>query len=164
MEFAYYKEKNLDSFENQLKELALNKHYKYNKEVEVLKEDEILEKSSSYERELLKIFKDKAQMTTYHFKNHKSNYLIIVGETKDPGVIGLAVIFDKKPFKQTGKLAMASLLGLSILSGGGILAAVAGLGVLGSYFKRTLTVKGPLGKEIAQIIESNFGKPIEIKD
>lgn len=147
-----------------MKEIALNKHYKYNKEVEVLKEDEILEKSSNHERELLKIFKDKAQMTTYHFKNHKSNYLIIVGETKDPGVIGLAVIFDKKPFKQTEKLAMATLLGLSILSGGGILAAVASLGVLGSYAKRSFAIKGPLGKEIAQIIESNFGKPIEIKE
>ncbi|WP_239450791.1 hypothetical protein [Mammaliicoccus sciuri] len=103
-------------------------------------------------------------MTTYHFKNHKSNYLIIVGETKDPGVIGLAVIFDKKPFKQTGKLAMATLLGLSILSGRGILAAVVGLGVLSSYFKRTLTIKGPLGKEISHFIESNYGKPIEIKE
>ncbi|WP_204236874.1 hypothetical protein [Mammaliicoccus sciuri] len=59
---------------------------------------------------------------------------------------------------------MATLLGLSILSGGGILAAVGGLGVLGSYFKRTLTIKGLLGKEISHIIESNFGKPIEIKE
>lgn len=164
MEFAYYKQNNLNDFENQLKELALNKHYKYNKEVEVIKEEEILEKSSSHEGELLKIFKDKAQMTTYHFKNHKSNYLIIVGETKDPGVIGLAVIFDKKPFKQTGKLALGSLLAVSAISGGSILVAMAGLGVLSSYLSRTLIIKGPLGKELSQIIESNFGKPIEIKE
>ncbi len=107
MEFAYYKQKNLDSFENQLKELALNKHYKCNKEVKELKEDEILEKSSSHERELLKVFKDKAQMTTYHFKNHKCNYLIIVGETKDPGVIGLAVIFDKNHLNKQENLQWA---------------------------------------------------------
>ncbi|MEB5677417.1 hypothetical protein MXE80_10180 [Mammaliicoccus sciuri] len=103
-------------------------------------------------------------MTTYHFKNHKSNYLIIGGEIKNPGVIGLAVIFDKKSFKQTGKLATASLLGLSILTGGGILAAVAGIDMLGSYLKRTLTIKEPLGKEISHIIESNFAKPMEIKE
>ncbi|GAB1613581.1 hypothetical protein HB162lentus_22260 [Mammaliicoccus lentus] len=164
MDFIYYKQKNLDHFENQLKELALNKNYKFNKEIEVLKENEILEKSGNHERELLKIFKNNAQITTYHFKNHKSNYLIIIGETNTPGIIGLTVIFDKKPFKQTGKLALASLLTLSLLSGGGIIAAIAGLGVLGSYAKRTFAIKGPLGKEISEIIENKLGQPIEFKD
>lgn len=68
MDFVYFENKNLDDFENQLKELALNKKYKFNKEVEVLKENEILEKASSYNRELLKVFKDNAQITTYYLK------------------------------------------------------------------------------------------------
>lgn len=82
MEFTYYEQKNLDDFENQLKELALNKRYKFNKEVEVLKEEEILENSSSHNSVLLQVLKDNAQTTTYHFKSHKSNYLTIIGETK----------------------------------------------------------------------------------
>ncbi|MFW0760914.1 hypothetical protein [Staphylococcus cohnii] len=39
----------------------------------------------------------------------------------------------------------------------------AGLGILGSYFKRTFTIKGPLGKEITRIIENHFSEPVEIK-
>jgi hypothetical protein len=41
--------------------------------------------------------------------------------------------------------------------------AAAGLGILGSYFKRTFTIKGPLGKEITRIIENHFSEPVEIK-
>ncbi|MDN6742457.1 MAG: hypothetical protein L0L63_08425 [Staphylococcus equorum] len=164
MDFAYYENKNLDDFENQLKELALNKKYKFNKEVEVLKENEILEKSSSHHRELLKVFKDNAQIITYHFKSHKSNYLIIIGETTYPNIIGLTVIFDKKPFKQMGKAALGSLIGLTAVSGGSLLFALAGLGVLGTYFKRTFTLKGPLGKDISQIIENKIGESVEIKE
>ncbi|MBL0377877.1 MULTISPECIES: hypothetical protein [unclassified Staphylococcus] len=163
MEFAYYEAKALNDFENKLKALALNKKYTFSKSIEVLKEDEILEKSSSYERELLKVFKNNSQITTYHFKSHKSNYLIIVGETKTPNVIGLTVIFDKKPFKQMGKAALGTLIGLTAMSGGSILLAAAGLGIIGSYFKRTFTIKGPLGKEITRIIENHFGEPVEIK-
>lgn len=110
MEFAYYEAKSLNDFENELKTLALNKKYTFSKETEVLKEEEILEKSNSHERELLKVFKDNAQITTYHFKSHKSNYLIIIGETKTPNIIGLTVIFDKKPFKQIGKVALGWLI------------------------------------------------------
>lgn len=163
MEFTYYEAKELNDFENELKTLALNKKYTFSKEVEVLKEDEILEKSSNHERELLKIFKDKAQIITYHFKNHKSNYLIIIGETKTPNVIGLTVIFDKKPFKQMSKATLGSLIGLTAMSGGSLLPAAAGLGIIGSYFKRTFTIKGPLGKEITRIIENHLGEPVEIK-
>ncbi|MCJ0941337.1 hypothetical protein [Mammaliicoccus sciuri] len=161
MEFTYYKTKDLNAFENDLKVLALNKNYQFSKETEVLKEDEILEKSSGHERDLLKIFKNNAQFTTYHFKNHKSNYLIIVGETNLPNIFGLTVIFDKKPFKQLGKIAIGSLIALA--SGGGILAMGAVFGILTSVARRTLVIKGPLGKEIAQIIENRLGKPIEIK-
>ncbi|MCC2089971.1 hypothetical protein KRP69_12170 [Mammaliicoccus sciuri] len=164
MEFAYYEAKELNDFENELKALALNKKYTFSKEVEVLKEDEILEKSDNHERELLKVFKDNAEITTYHFKSHKSNYLIIIGETKTPNVIGLTVIFDKKPFKQMGKAALGTLIGLTALSGGSILLAAAGLGILGSYFKRTFTIKGPLGKDLTRIIENNFGEPVENKE
>lgn len=164
MEFTFYEQKNLDDFENQLKKLALNKRYKFNKEVEVLKEDEILENSSSHNRALLKVFKDNAQITTYHFKSHKSNYLIIIGDTKQPNVVGLTVIFDKKPFKQTGKFALGTLLAVSAaMSGGSILVALAGFGVMSSYLRRTLAIKGPLGKDISQIIENKMGKPVEIK-
>ena len=133
MEFAYYETKPLNDFENELKTLALNKKYTFSKDIEVLKEDEILEKSSSHERELLKVFKNNAQITTYHFKNHKSNYLIIIGETKTPNVIGLTVIFDKKPFKQMGKAALGSIIGLTAMSGGSLLLAAAGLCIIGSY-------------------------------
>lgn len=164
MEFAYYESKPLNNFENELKDLALNKKYTFNKEVEVLKENEILEKSNSHERELLKIFKDNAKITTYHFKNHRSNYLIIIGETNKPNVIGLTVIFDKKPFKQIGKAALGSLIAFTAVSGGSLLLAVAGLGILGSYFKRTFTIKGPLGKDLTRMIENNFGEPIEVKE
>lgn len=163
MDFAYYKAKSLNDFENELKALALNKKYTFSKETEVLKEEEILEKSNSHERELLKVFKDNAQIITHHFKSHKSNYLIIIGETKTPNIIGLTVIFDKKPFKQIGKVALGSLIGLTAMSGGSLLLAAAGLGILGSYFKRTFTIKGPLGKEITRIIENHFGEPVEIK-
>ena len=104
MEFAYYEAKSLNDFENELKTLALNKIYTFSKDIEVLKEDEILEKSSSHERELLKVFTDNAQITTYHFKSHKSNYLIIIGETKTPNVIGLTVIFDKNLLNKWVKL------------------------------------------------------------
>lgn len=45
MKFVYYEAKELNDFENKLKALALNKKYKFSKEVEVLKEDEILEKN-----------------------------------------------------------------------------------------------------------------------
>ncbi|OEK61732.1 hypothetical protein ASS99_08900 [Staphylococcus equorum] len=100
MDFAYYETKTLTDFENELKTLSLNKKYTFSKDIEVLKEDEILEKSNSHERETLKVFKDNAQITTYHLKSHKSNYLFIVGETETPNIIGLTVIFDKKPFKQ----------------------------------------------------------------
>ena len=162
MEFAYYEAKSLNDFENELKTLALNKKYTFSKDIEVLKEDEILEKSSSHERELLKVFTDNAQITTYHFKSHKSNYLIIIGETKTPNVIGLTVILIK-PFKQMGKAALGTLIGLTAMSGGSLLLAAAGLGIIGSYFKRTFTIKGPLGKEIARIIENYFGEPVEIK-
>ncbi|WP_235318575.1 hypothetical protein [Staphylococcus carnosus] len=106
MKFVYYETKALNDFENELKTLALNKKYQFSKEVEVLKEVEILEKSNSHERELLKVFKDNAQIITYHFKSHKSNYLIIMGETNTPNIIGLTVIFNKKPFKQLGKIAL----------------------------------------------------------
>lgn len=51
MEFAYYEAKSLNDFENELKTLALNKKYTFSKETEVLKEEEILEKSNSHERE-----------------------------------------------------------------------------------------------------------------
>ncbi|MGW7947738.1 hypothetical protein [Staphylococcus xylosus] len=164
MEFAYYEIKALNDFENKLKALALNKKYQFSKEVEVLKEDEILEKSSSHERELLKVFKDNAEITTYHFKSRRSNYLIIIGESKTTNVIGLTVIFDKKPFKQMGKAALGSIIGLTAVSGGSFLFAIAGLGILGSFYKRTFTIKGPLGKEIAKIIEGHFGEPLEIKE
>jgi hypothetical protein len=33
-----------------------------------------------------------------------------MGETKTPNIIGLTVIFNKKPFKQLGKIALGSLL------------------------------------------------------
>ncbi|HDJ3865143.1 TPA: hypothetical protein PQF73_002443, partial [Staphylococcus aureus] len=111
--------------------------------------------------ELLKVFKDNAQITTYHFKSHKSNYLIIIGETKTPNIIGLTVIFDKKPFKQIGKVALGWLIALT--SGGSILAIGAVFGILTSVARRTLVIKGPLGKEISQIIENELGEPIEIK-
>lgn len=162
MEFAYYETKSINDFENELKTLALNKKYTFSKENEVLKEDEILEKSGSHERELLKVFKDNAQITTYHFKSHKSNYLIIMGETKTPNIIGLTVIFNKKPFKQLGKIALGSLITLT--SGGSILAIGAVFGILTSVVRRTLIIKGPLGKEISQIIVSKLGQPIEIKE
>lgn len=60
MEFAYYKTKTLADFENELKALGLHKKYTFIKENEVLKEEEILEKSNSNEHELLKVFKDNA--------------------------------------------------------------------------------------------------------
>ncbi|PZL46035.1 hypothetical protein [Staphylococcus aureus] len=161
MEFTYYETKSLNDFENELKTLALNKKYTFSKETGVLKEDEILEKSNSHERELLKVFKDNAQITTYHFKSHKSNYLIIMGETKAPNIIGLTVIFNKKPFKQMGKIALGWLIALT--SGGSILAIGAVFGILTSVARRTLVIKGPLGKEISQIIENELGETIEIK-
>ncbi|MFT3659752.1 MULTISPECIES: hypothetical protein [Staphylococcus] len=99
----------------------------------------------------------------YHFKNHKSNYLVIIGDTETPNVVGLTVKFDKKPFKQMGKAALGFLIGLTAMSGGSLLLAAAGLGILGSYFKRTFTIKGPLGKEITRIIKNHFGEPVEIK-
>lgn len=150
-----------NDFENELKTLALNKKYTFSKDIEVLKEDEILEKSSIHERELLKVFKDNAQITTYHFKNHKSNYLIIIGETNTLNIIGLTIIFNKKPFKQLGKIALVSLIALT--SGGSILAIGAVFGILTSVARRTLVIKGPLGKEITRIIENHFGETVEIK-
>ena len=48
-----------------------------------------------------------------------------------------------------GKAALGTLIGLTAMSGGSLLLA-AGLGIIGSYFKRTFTIKGPLGKEIAK--------------
>jgi hypothetical protein len=37
-----------------------------------------------------------------------SDPIIIMGETKTPNIIGLTVIFNKKPFKQLGKIALGS--------------------------------------------------------
>ena len=88
----------------------------------------------------------------YHFKNHKSNYLVIIGDTETPNVVGLTLNLIK-PFKQMGKAALGFLIGLTAMSGGSLLLAAAGLGILGSYFKRTFTIKGPLGKEITRIIK-----------
>ncbi|MDW4389205.1 hypothetical protein QI116_08780 [Staphylococcus saprophyticus] len=89
-----------------------------------------------------------------------------MGETKTPNIIGLTVIFNKKPFKQLGKIALGSLIALT--SGGSILVIGAVFGILTSVVRRTLVrrtlvIKGPLGKEISQIIENELGEPIEIK-
>lgn len=84
-----------------------------------------------------------------------------MGETKTPNIIGLTVIFNKKPFKQLGKIALGSLIALT--SGGSILAIGAVFGILTSVVRRTLVIKGPLGKEISQIIENELREPIEIK-
>lgn len=63
-----------------------------------------------------------------------------------------------------GKVALGSLIGLTAISGGSVLLAVAGIGILGSYFKRTFTIKGPHGKDLTRIIENNFGEPVENKE
>ncbi|EGQ1611846.1 hypothetical protein BUZ15_08675 [Staphylococcus gallinarum] len=166
MKFVYYEAKELNDFENKLKALALNKKYKFSKEVEVLKEDEILEKTNSQNRELLKIFKNNAKIISYHFKSHKSNYLVIVGETRATNIIGLTIIFNKKPFKQFGKLAAGAAI-LSLPVGGLVLAPialVAGVGLAASSGKGALTFKGPLKNGINEIIRSTLGEPVEIKE
>ncbi len=62
-----------------------------------------------------------------------------------------------------GKAALAILRGLTAMSGVSLLLAAAGLGILDTYFKRVLTIKRPLGKEITKIIEGHLGEPLEIK-
>ena len=39
----------------------------------------------------------------YHFKNHKSNYLVIIGDTETPNVVGLTVKFDKNLLNKWAK-------------------------------------------------------------
>ena len=48
-------------------------------------------------------------------------------------------------------------------SGGNILAIGAVFGILTSVARHKLVIKGPLGKDISQIIESKLGQQIEIK-
>lgn len=92
MEFAYYEAKSLNDFENELKTLALNKKYTFSKETEVLKEEEILEKSNSHERELLKVFKDNAQITTYHFKSSQ----LSASKSSIQRLMGIMVLLQSK--------------------------------------------------------------------
>lgn len=61
-----------------------------------------------------------------------------------------------------GKLALASLIVLS--SGGSILAIGAVFGLDSSVARCTLVIKGPLGKDISQVIENEMGELVEIKE
>ncbi|SUJ43596.1 Uncharacterised protein [Staphylococcus aureus] len=49
---------------------------------------------------------------------------------------------------------------VGLVSGGSVLLAVVYLEILGSYFKRIFTIKWPLGKDVAKIIENYFGEPV----
>lgn len=95
MEFTYYKTKDLNAFENDLKDLSLNNNYNFNKEVEVLDENDILKNANKINPGLLKGFNGQAKTISYYLTSHKGNYLVIIEETNYQGYIGLTIIFNK---------------------------------------------------------------------
>ncbi|WP_311063069.1 hypothetical protein [Staphylococcus epidermidis] len=165
MKFNFFNSKNLDIFEKQIKQLALDKDHKFRKKEETLKEEEILNHSSPKKRELLKVFNDKAKITFYHFNGRNSNYEIIIGETKFENVIGLEIKFSRKPFRQIGKLLLAGAI-FSIPVGGLLMGSVflAGSGLVVSSGVRSLQIKGPLKNDFEEIISDTLGNPITIKE
>ncbi|SGS37381.1 Uncharacterised protein [Staphylococcus aureus] len=165
MKFTFYNNQNSQTFEDKLKQLALDKDHKFSKKEEVLKEKDILKHSSKTDRELLKIFKDNAKIIYYYFNGRNSNYEIIIGETKFENVIGLEVKFSRKPFRQIGKVLLAGAV-FSIPVGGLLMGSIfiAGSSLIISSGVRSLQIKGPLGKELEKVVTETLGEPVTVKE
>lgn len=160
MAFIYFKKKDLQKFESRLKSLALEKNYKFEKKENTLDKDEIVSQPtliSSGARELLKVFNDKATIVTYSLTHRKSNYFIAIGLPVGKDNMGVRISFDKKPFKQIAK----GLIGFPLMVLSGPVGWVVGAGTLISSARRTFAIKGPLSKDINNIIETTLGEPIE---
>ncbi|BFT97000.1 MULTISPECIES: hypothetical protein [Staphylococcus] len=99
MKFTFYNNKNLQIFEDKIKQLALDKDHKFSKREEILKEEDILDKSNKVSRELLKTFKDNAKITNYSFYGKRSNYEIVIGETRFDSIISVYILFNSRPYK-----------------------------------------------------------------
>ncbi|WP_414055550.1 hypothetical protein [Macrococcus equi] len=157
MKFAFYEKIDIKELEEKLRNLALEKDYKFDKEVETLNDDEVINKSSyDISRKLLKIFGDKSMITTFHVKHHKHNYFVTVGQSEDNKINGISVIFHNKPIKQLGKMGLA-VLTLSTLPVSGVIIPLAGLvtsvSLATSSVKNLLTIKGSLKSDLTTIID-----------
>lgn len=158
MKFNYFKAADLEDFESEIKYLALEKNYKYNKSEETLDKDKIIKgPSSSTARTLLKEFNDKAKIIIYSLSHRKSNYIIAVGIPLNADVIGVRVVFDRKPFKQVAK----GLIGLPLVIFTGPIGVLVGITTVASSARRMYAIRGPLGKSISNIITDVLGEPIQ---
>lgn len=159
MKFTYYKKNDLRKFESRIKNLVLEKNYQFEKQETTLDKEKIISESSSKstDRELIKIFDDKATITAYLLKHRKNNYLILVGQSVGKDTMGVYVNYNNKPFKQIGK----SLISLPLIIFGGPVGWVIGAGTQISSIKSYLSVKGPLSKPIKKIISDTLGNPVE---
>src|SRR5699024_6050056 len=144
----------LRKFESGIKNLALEKNYQFEKQETTLDKEKIISGSSSKstDRELLKIFDDKATITAYLLKHRKNNYLIFVGQPVGKDTMGVYVNYNNKPFKQIGK----SLISLPLIFFVGTGTQISSID---SYI--SLTVKGPLSKHNKKIISHTLGNPVE---
>ncbi|MGV3245037.1 hypothetical protein [Staphylococcus sp. 11262D007BW] len=163
MEFTYYKNKDLNAFENDLKDLSLNNNYNFSKEVEVLDENDILKNANKTKPGLLKRFNGQAKIISYYLTSHKGNYLVIIEETSYQDYIGLTIIFNKNTFKLSNKGLMGVLVGLSAMRGGSLLLSLLGIEFMNFKYKRFMAIKGPLGKELEETIKMTLGGPVIIK-
>lgn len=157
MKFTHYKKNDLREFESRIKNLALEKNYKFERSEHILDKDKILTQSSSDERELLKIFNDKTKVFIYYLKHRKGNYLIVVGKPLQENTMGVYVNYNNKPFKQVGKV----LMGLPLITFGGPVGLVLAAGAATSGAKGGFSFKGPLSKKIKVIINDSMGSPVE---
>ncbi|PTF91814.1 hypothetical protein BU666_11160 [Staphylococcus chromogenes] len=163
MEFTYYKTKDLNAFENDLKDLSLNNNYNFNKEVEVLDENDILKNANKINPGLLTGFNGHSKTISYYLTSHKGNYLVIIEETNYQGYIGLTIIFNKNTFKLRNKGLMGVLIGLSARTGGSLLLSLLGIEFMNFKYQRFMAIKGPLGKELEETIKMTLGEPVIIK-
>lgn len=157
MKFAFYEKINIEKLEQELRILALANDYKFDKEVEALNDDEVINKGYyDISRKLIKVFGDKCEITTFSINHHKHTYFITVGESEDKNLYGISIIFYNKPIKQLAKAGIATLM-LATLPASGVILPLAGfltsIGLTTSSVKNILTFKGPLKDEISEIVD-----------
>lgn len=160
MDVTYYKPNSKSKLEEKFKDLALEKGYKFDVDEEILNKTEVLKKqSSSGYREMLKTYGDEATITAYAITHRKENYFICLGQPKDKEIVGITVLHQKKFLKQLGKFALAT----PFIAASGFFGLAIGTVLTFSGAKRVFSIKGPLGKNIAKIIEEHFGDPIKVQ-
>lgn len=159
MDIIYYQSNPNNKIEDKLKDLALEKGYKFDTKKEVLNETEILKSNAKGYREMLKEYGDEATITVYSITHRKDNYFIFLGQPKDKDIVGITVIHHQKLLKQFGKLALA----VPFIAASGVIGLAIGTALTISGAKRTFSIKGPLGKNIKKIIEETFAEPITNK-